>query len=190
MLLAPLRVEDPDEEILRKLSITGAYLDFLIARRIWNWRAIDYSTMQYAMFLVMREIRGKSAPDVVELLSRRLAAETETIASNDRFWLHGTNGRQIHRLLARMTEYVETHSGMPSRYAEYVQRKGTKGHEIEHIWANHPELHADEFSHPSDLMSKVCVGAHEPVQAPANDGPRQKIHLTKLCRRLRKAGGA
>jgi hypothetical protein len=151
VLLAPLRVDDSEQDIQRKLRITGAYLDILIARRIWNWRAIDYSTMQYAMFLVMREIRGKSAAEVVDVFSARLAAETETFSSNDRFRLHGTNGRQIYRLLARMTDFVETGSGMPSHYAEYVQRKGRHGYEVEHIWANHPERHKDEFDHPSDF---------------------------------------
>jgi hypothetical protein len=151
VLLAPLRVDDPEPEVLRKLRITAAYLDILIARRIWNWRAIDYSTMQYAMFLVMRGIRGKSAGEVADILTARLAGETETFASNDRFHLHGTNGRQIHRLLARMTDYVETRSGMPSRYAEYVQRKGKHGYEVEHVWADHPERHEDEFGHPSDF---------------------------------------
>jgi hypothetical protein len=151
VLLAPLSIEDSETEILRKFRIASAYLDILIARRVWNWHAIDYSTMQYAMFLVMREIRGKSAPDVVELLSKRLAAENETFSSNDRFQLHGMNRRQIHRILARMTDYVETRSGMPSHYAEYVQRKGMHGYEVEHIWANHPERHADEFSHKNDF---------------------------------------
>ncbi|MGH7962707.1 MAG: DUF262 domain-containing protein, partial [Candidatus Binatia bacterium] len=150
-LLAPLLIEDTEEEILKKLRITGSYLDILIARRIWNWRAIDYSTMQYAMFLVMREIRGKDASEITELLLKRLAAETETFASNDRFVLNWGNGPQIHRLLARMTDYVETSSGIPSRYTEYVQRKGAKGHEIEHIWAAHPEHHTDEFNHPNDF---------------------------------------
>ncbi|MGE0827542.1 MAG: DUF262 domain-containing protein [Candidatus Binatia bacterium] len=151
VLLAPLRIEDTEEEILKKLRITGSYLDILIARRIWNWRAIDYSTMQYAMFLVMREIRRKNASEITELLLKRLAAETETFASNDRFLLNWGNGPQIHRLLARMTDYVETSSGMPSRYTEYVQRKGAKGYEIEHIWAAHPERHTDEFDHPNDF---------------------------------------
>jgi hypothetical protein len=68
----------------------------------------------------------------------------DTFASNDRFRLHGMNGRQIHRLLARMTDYVETQSGQASRHSEYVQR-GRKGYEIEHIWANHPQDHTDEF---------------------------------------------
>lgn len=151
VLLAPIRIEDSDKEILRKLRVTAAYLDILITRRIWNWRAIDYSTMQYAMFLVMKEIRGKTTLQVAELLTKRLSADTETFASNDRFALHGMNGRQIHRLLARMTDFVETSSGLPSRYAEYVHRKGKSGYEVEHIWADHPEQHEDEFKHANDF---------------------------------------
>jgi hypothetical protein len=152
VLLAPLRIEDSEKDILRKIRVTAAYLDILITRRIWNWRAIDYSTMQYAMFLVMKEIRGKSANDVAQLLTKRLAAETDiTFASNDRFYLHGMNRRQIHRVLARITDYVETSSGLPSRYAEYVHRKGKKRYEVEHVWADHPEQHEDEFKHPNDF---------------------------------------
>ena len=151
VLMAPICPEDGEDEIRRKLRIVSSYLDILITRRIWNWRAIDYSTMQYAMFLVMREIRGKSAPDLVSLLNKRLAAESETFAANDRFRLHGANGRLVHRLLARITDYVETCSGRPSRYHEYVQRRGVEGYEIEHIWANHPGRHADEFAHPNDF---------------------------------------
>jgi len=61
------------------------------------------------------------------------------------------NGKQIHRLLARMTDYVETQSGRASRYAEYIQRRGKNGYEVEHIWADHPERHQDEFGHPTDF---------------------------------------
>jgi hypothetical protein len=108
VLLAPLRVEDDEAQALRKVRVVAAYLDILIHRRIWNWRAIDYSTMQYAMFLLMRDIRSRNAEELATLLSERLEAESETFASNDRFRLHGMNGRQIHRLLARMSDYVET----------------------------------------------------------------------------------
>ena len=151
VLLAPLRIGDDDATAFRKLRVVAAYLDILINRRIWNWRAIDYSTMQYAMFLEMRKIRGKSPTELAALLRESLDAETETFASNDRFQLHGTNGRQIHRLLARMTDYVETRSGQPSRYVEYSQR-GRNGYEIEHVWADHPERHTDEFGHASEFQ--------------------------------------
>jgi hypothetical protein len=152
VLLAPLRVEDDGAAALRKVRVVAAYLDILIHRRIWNWRAIDYSTMQYAMFLVMRDIRGKSAPELAAMLRDRFDPESAPdFAANGAFRLHGMNGRQIHRVLARMTDYVETRSGQASRYAEYAQR-GRKGYEIEHIWADHPERHREEFGHPSEFQ--------------------------------------
>lgn len=61
------------------------------------------------------------------------------------------NRRQIHQLLARITDFVETRSGLPSRFAEYVEAAGKKGYEVEHIWADHPERHQEEFDHPTDF---------------------------------------
>ena len=152
VLLAPLRRSDSEDEIYRKLRIVSTYLDILIARRIWNWKSTTYSAMQYNMFqLVILKIRGRPAKELATILTERLDAEEETFASNDRFHLHGMNGRQIHRLLARMTDYVETRSGQASRYTEYIQRHGKNGYEVEHIWANHPERHEDEFDHPTDF---------------------------------------
>ena len=152
VLLAPLRLDEPDEDAERKVRVCAAYLDILIHRRIWNWRAIDYSTMQYTMFLVIKEIRGKPMDELTEILRRRLEEEEFTFASNDRFRLHGMNGRQIHRILARMTDYVETRSGAASRYGEYSQRSGKKAYEVEHVWADHPERHVDEFGHEADFQ--------------------------------------
>lgn len=151
-LLAPLTPGDSENAILKKLQIVAAYLDILIARRIWNWKSTSYSAMQYNMFqLVILKIRGKSPSELAVILSERLAAEEETFAGNDRFRLHGMNGKQIHRMLARMTDFVETRSGRSSRYAEYIVRGGKDGYEVEHIWADHPERHTDEFDHPSDF---------------------------------------
>lgn len=152
VLLAPLGRDDQKREILRKLRIVSAYLDILITRRIWNWRAISYSTMQYAMFTTMRDIRGKDAPDLADFLMERLESETETtFATNDRFHLHGTNAPHIHRLLARLTDYVETSSKRDSHFQEYMRRGSRNGYEIEHIWADHFERHSKEFDHPTDF---------------------------------------
>jgi hypothetical protein len=108
--------------------------------------------MQYAMFLTMRDIRGVSTAELVPLLKERLVASAvETFDANDRFALHGMNRRQIHNVLARITDYVETKSGHASHYVEYMQRDGKNGYEIEHIWSNQPERHADEFPEQSDF---------------------------------------
>ena len=151
VLLAPLSRSDSEAEIMRKLRIVASYLDILIARRIWNWKDTSYSTMQYNMFqLVILAIRGRPAPDLAKVLTERLKEEPD-FSANDRFYLHGMNGRQIHRMLARLTDFVETRSGRASRYAEYVRRGGKHGYEVEHIWADHPERHTDEFQHAADF---------------------------------------
>jgi hypothetical protein len=108
--------------------------------------------MQYAMFLVMKDIRGRSANEVAQILTARLAEEKEVFSSNERFRLHGANGRQVRRILARFTSFIEAMSGLPVHFTEYVQRRGKKGYEIEHIWANHPERHEDEFEHSADFQ--------------------------------------
>jgi uncharacterized protein DUF1524 len=49
-----------------------------------------------------------------------------------------------------MNEYVEVQSGLPSRYLEYVSEGKTR-FEVEHIWADHPERHVEEFAHAADF---------------------------------------
>ncbi len=65
--------------------MVAAYIDILIHRRIWNFRAIDSSTMQYAMFLVMRDIRGKNVEELIANLGYRLDLDEETFALSDHF---------------------------------------------------------------------------------------------------------
>ena len=146
-LLAPLVQTDNEEKIERKLRIVASFLDILIARRIWNWKAISYSTMQYSIFRLVLSIRNKSVDELVSILTQRLESQEESFDSEESFSLHGRNRRQIHLLLARMTDYVEVQSGRRSRYTEYIEG----GYELEHIWADHPERHEDEFRHPTDF---------------------------------------
>lgn len=151
LLLAPLQPEDTEEVICLKVRLVARFLDTLLAWRRWNFRRIAYSTMQYAMFLVMRDIRGLAAEPLAQKLSAILHEENETFSSNDRLRVHQQNRWPLHLLLARITDYVETQSGQPSRYNEYVRGTGSNRYEVEHIWADHPERHEDEFAHPTDF---------------------------------------
>ena len=150
LLLAPLQPGDSDKTIERKLRLVSQFVDILITRRIWNFRSIAYSTMQYAMFLVMRDIRGLDPGPLAEKLHKILLKDSETFHSNEGLRVHKQNRYALHRVLARMTDYVETQSGQKSRYLEYVAT-GKNRYEIEHIWADHPERHEDEFSHQADF---------------------------------------
>jgi len=154
VLLAPLKPQDDEDLCLKKIRIAATYINILIVRRIWNYRSISASTMLYAMFITLRDIRHKEPSEMAKLLSQKIYEDTQLFESGDYpFALHGQNRSRIHLLLARITDYIEQQSGMPSRYVEYVSGKGGKRYEVEHIWADHYERHTDEFSHPADFQN-------------------------------------
>jgi hypothetical protein len=104
------------------------------------------------MFVVMRDIRGKSALEAADILTEKLEEEKDIYFSkNERFHLHGGNTRQMRLILARFTAYLEAQCGQDVHFADYVERRGKKGYDVEHIWANHPERHKDEFEHAADF---------------------------------------
>lgn len=150
LLLAPLRPDDSETVVIRKVGIVAQYLDILLTWRLWNFRTIAYSTMQYAMFVVMRDIRGLAPDALAHKLYEFLSKEDETFATNDRLRMHQQNRYALHRILARLTDFVEVQSGQPSRYLDYVSEGKTR-YEVEHIWADHPERHTGEFPHPADF---------------------------------------
>ena len=150
LLLAPLRVDDDQQTIDRKLEIVGRFTDILLAWRIWNFRATAYSTMQYAMFNVMRDIRGLGVQKLAKTLWEQLKAVNETFDSNDDLYVHQQNRGQLHKILARITDYITGASGGASVYAE-LNNAGKVRYEVEHIWADHPERHTDEFAHETDF---------------------------------------
>lgn len=152
LLLAPLQPGDSDEVVDQKVRLGAMFLDTLLAWRIWNFRSIAYSTMQYAMFLVMRNIRRLEVVPLAEMLHATLTRESETFDSNDRLRLHQQNRFQLHHLLARITDHVEVESGLPSHYTDYVSDTAKNRFEVEHIWADKPGSHAAEFAHAADFQ--------------------------------------
>ena len=137
---------------MKKLAIVSSYIDIMLARRVWNFKSISYSNRQYNMYiLIILKIRNKSIEELSEFPVKQLEAEEEVFSSQSRFHWHGQNGRYIHWLLARMTDYVEVNSGNTSKYVELCQRSGKNSYQIEHIWANHFERHATEFNHAADF---------------------------------------
>lgn len=150
LLLAPICKTDNEEDIQRKLYIVSSYIDIIIARRIWNFNSITYSTMQYSMFNIIKEIRNKTVEELAKILFNKLINDPINFESNDRFYLHKQNRYFIRHLLARITDFIGTSSGQPSKFTDYIA-EGKNRYEIEHIWADHFERHTDEFASAADF---------------------------------------
>ena len=146
VLLAPLLIGESEEESIRKIQIVARYLDIFIHRYIWNSRSIEQRSMVKPMFSLIRDIRGKNTDELTKLLYEKLTEDDMIFAHNSRYGLQGNKRPRVRLVLARITDYVETQSGQDSCYQEYIK------YDVEHIWANHPEHHEEEFSHEIEFQ--------------------------------------
>jgi hypothetical protein len=151
LVLAPIHEDDDWDTAMRKIRLVAGYLDIFIARRIWNFRTLGYSSIVYTMFNLMREIRDKSVPELVPLLTAKVEEMPDAFSANDRFRLHQQNRYQVHYLLARITRHIEEQVGVQGSFYDYVRRDAGKPFEIEHIWANQPRRYAHLFARESDF---------------------------------------
>lgn len=144
VLLAALLETDDNDTVRRKLAVTATYLDIWLMRRVVNYIRVGYSSTSYAMWLLCREIRRKTLPELVEVLTAKLANDDVTFKGSPAKGRGGVNDlglnqfsrRYIFHLLARLTAATEGGSGRTDSFDKYVDRAARNPFDIEHIWAD------------------------------------------------------
>lgn len=151
--LAPVTPEDDEITANAKMDLVARYLDTFVARRIVNYRNFGYSTVQYTMFNLAKEIRGLGLPKLREVLLQQLEKDEESFPAVNDFGLHMQNGRRVRYLLARLTDFVQRECKDESLFEQLVDRSRKHPYEIEHIWADKYERHVDEFAAAHDFQA-------------------------------------
>lgn len=149
LLLAPVRLGDNPELVRQKIRLVAMYLDIVLARREWNQRRIGQSSMRVSVFNDMVKFRNCTTPEELAQQLFGLLDNPEEDFDSATVGLNMMNGGAVKRTLARMTEYVEQGSGGTIDY-DTLMAHGNK-YEIEHIWANFPSRHKDEFSNENEF---------------------------------------
>src|SRR5437588_8145698 len=86
LLLAPLCSEDDLETVDRKMRLVAGYLDIFIARRVVNFRTLNYSSIVYTMFNLMKDIRDLDLLALAATLEKKVAELPETFAGVHTFF--------------------------------------------------------------------------------------------------------
>lgn len=153
-ILAAVTPVDDDETFERKARMVAGYLDRLVVLRMINYRNFGYSTVSYTLFNLAREIRDLPVEELSDALGERVASTEETFDGALTFGLNQRNRGHTRYLLARLTAWVEEQCGTGLRFAEYIDRGRSKPFEIEHVWADHPERHRDEFDNDAAFAER------------------------------------
>ncbi len=150
-LLAATNPGDSSNTATAKLAVVSDYLDCLLNLRSWNAISNSYSTMQYAIFILMRAIHGKSLGELRTILHKRLVNEMTELNFVEPQKLKHVNRNVIRHTLARIIDWIEQNSGTQGKFEEYIVRGGKNAYEIEHIWANHHDQHLEDCPQLEDF---------------------------------------
>ena len=153
-MLAPLTPDDPPDVLRRKVALVADFLDIWLARRVWNFRTIAYSSVRYTLFQLTKELRERDTASLSEFLRSQLDDQPESFAREPRFRLHMQNYRQVRHILARLTRWVDEQCGIASHFEDLVSEGRGRPFEIEHIWADKYERFTDWYPHPSDFEAE------------------------------------
>ncbi|MCX6685052.1 MAG: DUF262 domain-containing protein [Methanoregula sp.] len=146
VILSAISPEDNNATIKQKIQIVSRYLDQYIARRAFNFKTLDYSSMKNPMFKLSKKIRQKSVPELLTILQNELKMMEFALDGIDCFFLNLYTVRYMRHILARITHYVEKGSGLTTKFEDYVNRQIRNPYDIEHIWADHYERFKNEFA--------------------------------------------
>lgn len=137
LILSAIKYNDSDGVVAEKIHIVSRYLTKVLSWRVWKHLMISQSTMESPIYTLCKQIRDLDTQALKTALS---ADPIELPVLDNAPTLNQQNKPKIKVLLALITEIVARESKCP----DYLLNKPDM--EVEHIWSNHFERHADEFT--------------------------------------------
>lgn len=179
--LAAVSPADDKDDATAKVATVADFLDCWLNLRLWNYKSNSYSAMQYTIFTIIRDVRGKSLNELRQVLWARLEAEMRELSFDNPVGLNQFTSKAIHRMLARFTDWLERESGVPGRYEDYIVRSGKNAFEVEHIWADHFDRFTDEFTQQGDFADhRNLIGGLLLLPKKINASLNDKTYAEKL----------
>lgn len=151
LLLAAVHPDDDGPTARQKMGLVASYIEVFIARRVVNYRTLGYSAIVYTMFNLMKELRGRDVEGLRGFLRERLDAQEESLDAVVEFGMHQQNQWFVLLLVARLTDFVETESRLPSSLPQYLDRSRKAHYDLEHIWPDVYSRYEDLFPSSSDF---------------------------------------
>lgn len=181
LLLSPIKFDDDEKTIDKKLALIAYYLELFVVFRSVNRRNYSHSAIRYTMYNLVKEIRDMDVEPLSKLLKEKASEIEEGLEGMRSLIRHGQNKRFIKFLLARITKFIEEGSGVPSSFKDYVDPDIKKPFEIEHIWADKFEEHKDEFEQRDEFGNyRNNIGALILVQRGFNQSYKDLPYNDKL----------
>lgn len=181
LILATICTEDSSDTITKKINAMSAFIDQYIARRVFNHKVVDYSTIKNAIFNLTRKFRRLTLIELVQGLQKELDSMEFTFEGIDRFRLTQFTSRYMLHILSRMTHYIDQGVGLNTRFEDYVNRETRNPYDIEHVWCDHFEQFMDQCEDEEDFeRTRNSFGGLLLLPRDKNRSYQDAVYETKL----------
>lgn len=145
LILAAIDPIETKEDSDKKIKLVSCFLDLYFTRRIFNYKTVDYSSIVYNVFILSKRLRRKSITDLLDVCKQEISGMEFQLETIDEFRLNGWTIRYMLHILSRVTDYIETQSGIPSNFKNYINREIKNPYDIEHIICDHHSWFISEY---------------------------------------------
>lgn len=145
LILAAIDPSETKEESDKKIKLVSCFLDLYFTRRIFNYKTVDYSSIVYNVFMLSKRIRRRPLHDLLDVCKQEITGMEFQLETIDEFRLNGWTIRYMLHILSRVTDYIETQSGIPSNFNNYINREIKNPYDIEHIICDHHDWFLAEY---------------------------------------------
>lgn len=145
LILSSIKYQDSNDVVEEKIKIVSKYLSKVLSYRVWNHWMISQSALENPIYSLCKKIRNLPVDKISNILDSNPLDAPELLNSPT---LNRQNRSRLRVLLALITEIVAANSGE----SDYILNK-TEPVEVEHIWSNHYDQHADEFADEDEFAN-------------------------------------
>jgi len=153
VLVAPLAASDSPLMATAKIALVSDYLDIFLMRRFWAGRTNSLPSLKGSFVPLVRGLRGCSTEEVAGKLLAELLKPGHDNFETSPPALVNTNRKNIHRLLARLTDFVEINCGTSNdRFEQFMARTGRNKFSIEHLLSHDFESNLQHFENEVEYI--------------------------------------
>lgn len=151
LMFGPIKPEDEDVIIRKKLNITARFLETYSVLKSVNYKTLAQSSNRYTIYSLVKKVRDKNPSELAQIYKKEIKELNITFSGIKEFGMHQQNKYFIRYLLARITNFLEDNSGVPSSLEHYMSDEIKKPFQIEHIWEDKYERFKSEFEQRDDF---------------------------------------
>lgn len=138
-----------------KMNTIAMGLDVILFKRYWQDRQTTEAGYRATAFNMMKYLRGKNINQISAYMFTQATAVGLGNFDNSIITLSNSNKKRIYRILARLTDFVEQHSGRQVGKAYFINlfANGQQAFDIEHVLAqnNGVDIESLGFSSREDF---------------------------------------